>query len=113
MAYYHVSPKVNRQSITLQGIDPLFSKGVLERCWFCKWDKLEWAIFHTADSYGISVADLDVWSVTFKNAVAMRKAGYAGVYSSVAVNWPQIAPQSATALLDILQSGLGLPHGSA
>ena len=43
---WHISPTMNVESILWKGIDPSYSTGKFERCWYVRWWGLAWALAH-------------------------------------------------------------------
>jgi hypothetical protein len=62
MAWYHVSPRKNRDSIGKSGIEPIMSLGKLKVSWWVSERALLWAVAHCSARHSVSVAELDVWT---------------------------------------------------
>lgn len=81
MTLYHISPASNRDSISRLGIDPVFSKGKLDVCWFVDQSKLVWAVAHCSARHSVSVDKLDVWVVETP-LKRQRKTAWRGVFNT-------------------------------
>lgn len=79
---YHVSPARNRASIARSGIEPLFSQGKAQACWYVSPDRLEWALAHCSARHKVDVTQLDVYSVKTVKLGLVRANRYSGVFSS-------------------------------
>jgi len=63
MTLWHISPMMNVDSILWSGIDPRYSTGKLERCWYVKWWGIAWALAHISMKKRIPIWQLACFRV--------------------------------------------------
>jgi len=80
---YHVSPKVNRESILATGIEPaVYSHGKQKTAWYVEAGALMWALVHCARRHKCDVFELDVWIVPQASFKRLARTNMKGVYQS-------------------------------
>jgi len=78
--FYHVSPRKNRGSILVSGIEPIFATGKEQKVWLVETARLMWAIAHCSARHHIPVNELDIWKVTYVTRV--KRTAWQGVFST-------------------------------
>lgn len=76
---YHVSPVVNSASIAENGVDPAFARTKRKVSWWCTFERLDWALIHTANRHRCPPNALMVAEATFETN-SLVKTHLTGVY---------------------------------
>lgn len=80
MDLYHVTPNTTHDSITRQGVEPIYSRGKMRVSWWVDRSRLMWAIAHVSAKHQVSVDKLDIWVTTEGNIKNKRCAPWKGVF---------------------------------
>ena len=87
MELYHVTPKVNLDGISSDGIDPSYSTGKMNVCWFVEVEMIDWAIAHVARKRKVKMGDLIVLLCVIQQESLIRtRWSHVWAYSGVAVH---------------------------
>lgn len=63
MRCYHVTALANKPSIMRDGIDPAYSRGARQECWFVTPALLPWAILHVMRRHGLTMQEVVAFEV--------------------------------------------------
>jgi hypothetical protein len=72
MELYHVTPTSNIAAILTNGIDPVFSRGKMNVCWFAQSNALLWAIAHISGNKKLDVTRLAVFTLGIDEEITRR-----------------------------------------
>ena len=85
MELYHVTLKKNLNSIS-SGIDPVYSEGKVNVCWFAEREMLNWAIAHVARKRKVKMDDLIVLRCLIQRENLIRSRwSHVWAYSGIAL----------------------------
>lgn len=87
MRLYHVSPRINRESIQRAGLTPLYATGKLKVVWACTRKNIEWALTHVIGRHGWQPAGWDVWCIDTPKR-PLRRWSKRGIYVNSFVYLP-------------------------
>ena len=76
--FYHVSPRKNRGSILVSGIEPLFAVGTDHKVYLVEKHRLLWAIAHCSARHHIPVNELDIWTIS--HVPRVKRTNWNGVF---------------------------------
>src|SRR5260370_384458 len=68
---YHVTPRINLESIDTFGLLVDYAKGKTRGIWLCDADRLPWAVHHISQHHGRSVDDMSILHVN-ANLLTLR-----------------------------------------
>jgi len=80
MDLYHVTPNTTRDSITRQGVEPIYSRGKMRVSWWVDRSRLMWALAHVSAKHQVSVDKLDIWVTTDKQIKNRHRSAWQGVF---------------------------------
>jgi len=79
---YHVSPVINHKSIQISGIDPVWSKGKRQTCWFADFARLPFALAHVSYLKRLPVGAFEVWTISTDDVKKIEKTAWPGIFQT-------------------------------
>lgn len=92
MRVYHVTLLSNKPGIMREGIDPGYSRGARQECWFVTPALLPWAMLHVMNRYRVSLAEIVAFEVLIPARKLTRRRR--GIYTCQEVVAPLFVVQS-------------------